>query len=531
MANPDHSFNLRVSFTVIRHGFHHSLGEGFQAIRDEAINVVSRFREIGASEKPFPDFAYDIVNGRLHWPGDELPVDYHYRAHISWLKGNGGTEEQVNHAKLELANFLKVQGLAVGLDDGQAAMWLSQRNPEPANGVALQQIRKEGARLIQSSQLLPFDQQSQIDSFQDEISQGRDDVSIDDSVGGWIVQGQALNFKKDVPGIIDHVYQAERSLFGVTPQFAQSRWQELPGINSSNLFKSMVLPIQAANVTETARPTTTTTGFWFEAMAMAAEPMAVDTLIKPELGINVVEIAMPEKAAILEKPASSFASPEKALRADIISIGEKDKVPTKLNLEVEKQVEPAKTVFASKKEERRQTSSRVPEVKAIKRPERKTVKIFETAKIEAPMKTPIGLNLEVKKQAESERTIFERHKKPSGRVPEMKKEPRKERKTTKGEKAVFQARMPKKREAAGKSETISLPPIYNIPRWFLEPQVFNENEIPVWQIIFADAGDENNAITLLIVTSFFLIANTKWLRSDEVRGSGNSLVRTVFSAS
>jgi len=269
MGSPDCPFNLRVSLTVIDHAFHNSVGDGFRAIGEEINNVFSRGREVLVPDKPFPDLEYEIVNNRLHWSGDRMSVEHHLRRYIVWLKANGGTETQLDQARLDVKVFREVQRRALGLSDNNAIMWLAQKTTEPSDGVALQQIRKQDGKLIQSSQLLPFDQQNQIDNFRDQLSQHRDDISIDDSVGGWIIQGLALDFEQDLPEMIEQAMQP------VVLAEAMSVMMPLPEITNTGLFEPLVASVWTESLTETPRPVSETSGFWFEVMAAAAATRGV----------------------------------------------------------------------------------------------------------------------------------------------------------------------------------------------------------------------------------------------------------------
>ncbi len=272
----DCPFNLNVSLTVIDKAFHDSLADGFQAIKYEAINAVSRGREIMTPGMPFPDLTYEIVNGRLHWPGDKLSVVHHLRRNIVWLNANGGTEAQLDQAKLDLVVFLEVQNRALGLGDGLAVMWLAQKTPLPTDGVALQQIRREGDKLIQSSQLLPFDQQFQIDNFQDQINKNRDDVSVDDSVGGWIVQGEAVDFQQELPELIDQAQRLPQSDF---LPMEQEHWQQQFPLLPEQMT---VGQIQVGGQVKIDRPiqVSSEASFWFGVMAAAQEEKKEEMLLE-----------------------------------------------------------------------------------------------------------------------------------------------------------------------------------------------------------------------------------------------------------
>lgn len=330
-------FNLAVSLTVIGDGFNRSFNDGFRAIREEAINAFTRAREIQSPETATFGLTYEVKNNRLYWPGDRLSVEHHLRRNIVWLKANGGSEAQLKQARLDLAVFREVQTRALGLSDGQGVMWLAQRTTEASDGVALQQIRRDGDKLIQSSQLLPFDQQSQIDNFIDFLNENREIVSVEDSVGGWIVQGEALNFKQDLPEIIDEVYQAERPL----PSLVTT-----PAVNNINLFEPLAIPAQTENIIETPRPVTTTTGFWFEVMAAAVTMPVVNETSAPEFVAKNTSSSEPEVTEVIAAAKTSTASEP----TRIIFVKSESRIPA--SLRVSSEVRSVKTVFVGKAAER-----------------------------------------------------------------------------------------------------------------------------------------------------------------------------------
>lgn len=90
-------------------------------------------------------------------------------------------------------------------------------------------------------------------------------------------------------------------------------------------------------------------------------------------------------------------------------------------------------------------------------------------------------------------------------------------------KKVPSGRVPEGKPGKNQREVVyhsALPPIYKIPQIQFKPDVLNENEIPLWQM----SVDPDKDLNIFMLTMFFLLVNTKWLRLDEgfpiVRGRG-----------
>lgn len=534
MASPEHPFNLRVSYTVIKHGFHHSFTKGIQAVKDEAVNAVSRLREIGAAEKPFPDLAYEIINGRLHWSEDELPVEYHYRAYISWLKDNGGNQAQIKHARLELANFFKVQSLALDLDDGLAAMWLSQKTTDPTKGVAYQQIRREGDKLIQSSQLLPFDQQLQIDSFRDQISEGREDVSIDDSVGGWIVTGEAVDFKQELPEMIEAVMMPSVVSEAMPLSMPVSLAEVVPTITmpaAIPIFEAAVSSVPPTKMDEIVIPVNEATGFWWQVSTKEnVDYVQDDIFLERETtivrSVEVVNATETVSESVLNKPARSNTLLDVAVpisEAMGFWFEVMAATATPVSAETSTVIEtPAPEFVAENTSDLEHEEIVATEISIVREPTRR---VFVGPKIVEPVitvtkekETPVLVAS--KSNDQPIRNVFagEKKDKPNAAVVKLSKTKPEAVKVEKGVGTVLRLHRDTVREK-DKPNTVVSKPSGRVPEGDFqasEPPVFEIDESVIVPHFFAAVPD----YTIYILAFFFALLNTNMVQLESGRGSG-----------
>ncbi|MDP4030662.1 MAG: hypothetical protein Q8P47_00085, partial [Candidatus Beckwithbacteria bacterium] len=282
-------FDLAVSLTVIDKGFKKSAGDGLFAIKQETTNAVTRAREILAPKAASFEQFYEAVNGHLHWLDDKLSVEHHLRRYSAWLKARNTPVELINQSQLDRDVWSVVEPRVLKLEDGQALFWLAMRTADAANGVALQQIKKDNGKLIQNSQLLPFDKLAEIEDFLGLLSSGREEASIavsQDSglsaVGGWIVEGDSIDFDKNLPALIDQTIQPNLIPAMMTERVFQLR--SLPVIQSTEPAPVTVeLSVEQPIEPEKSVPVTTADSFWFGAAAVSA------VAVMP----NVVERSVP----------------------------------------------------------------------------------------------------------------------------------------------------------------------------------------------------------------------------------------------
>jgi hypothetical protein len=533
-------FNPKLSLGIIEKGFNKSFGEGVTATKNEAVNLYTNIKERFAPQRArFDQVAiYEYKDGRMYWQSDSMPVGDHLRRFTLMLGVQGASPDWIDQAKKDEQVQEVVQDHAKNLKPGQAITYLSKKDPDTNKGVSLQQIINVNGVLIHQSHLLPFNDIDQINSFINLASCGKGDLSLDDDISGWIVTGDKIDFDKDLPEMMIKSMVSEQASLNEPqmPQVLNPTWPQLAVVSNLDISRGLDVSDRVSSVEPSS--------FWWQLLAN-----------------KVTDLSLVSQSVVVEADIVG-PDPTEQLRQTVEEMNEIVLVrqsPVKVETVVSSTAifeKPARMNSAGKdkKQEKRQTSSRVPttsgrilEVKAVKRSEKKTLPKNYEVKTEKPMVKPTsppasqerelraGMNLEGKKvQSKTESQSHSGTINPSGSHPEGKKEPQTERqipKAIKEEKVVFQTQTKRPKERVIKVERAVIPPIFQLPRLNLEPQVFNENEIPVWQMTLDDASDENNAIAFLIVTTFFLIVNTKWLRSDGARGSGSSLVRTVFNAS
>lgn len=550
-------YNLNVSLTVVQNAFRDSLGDGLRAIGEEINNAFSRGREILDPNKPFPDLEYQIVNNRLHWAGDQLSVVHHLRRYIVWLSANNGTDVQLNQARMDLAVFREVERRSFGLREGEALFWLAQRTPEPSEGVALQQIRKQGDKLIQTSQLLPFDQTWQIDNFRDQVGTNRDNVSVDDSIGGWIVEGESLNFVEDLPVIVEQA-QRQSELLPETTIPIYERFASFPQLPINRLIgnKGSETTVIKPALPEII-PVSETTGFWFEAMTAAAEP-ADTSGSEPEvlqLTTTIVRSIVAGESKSSEPLRSDFEAAEAStpkseltrLVSTVVGTGRvelQSLKPTRTN-----PVGKAKTsrmISQSKEEKKPLVVNKAPERRRITETTPKKLGVDKQTTIVGKISTLLTKELKTntsvnrlikpgqKRAPRAEKTL----PKTSGRVSEVRpivisedKQPVKPAGT------VFEGKLPVIPEGQKPSgrvpeggDTVSQEkrPEQEIPVWEAVSQSLNDKEIPFWQpTVLAFAPD----YTIYILTFLFALSNTNLVHLEFERGRGAPPRRAVVYAS
>lgn len=467
-------FDIRTSITVVQHEFNHSWSRGIRAIGEELANSFSRVREIQAPTGANFGLTYEINNGRLYWPGDRLSVEAHMRRNIVWLKANSGTEAQIKQARLDLLVFREIQHRALSLDDGQSVMWLAQKTTEPTDGVALQQIKKQGDKLMQSSQLLPFDQQSEIDNFMNSVNENREEVSVENGVGGWIVQGEGINFEQDLPAMIDQAMLSSVALEYIP--------ETMPLIYPAVMrtFETVAVPLPAAIVAETVIPVSEANGFWFEVMAAAATP------VMAENSTSITSRPGPEVFTITETQAPEYVDKEtSSSELEVVDIQKIDEiVPTRTD----------------------------PVVVVREKPARITPKVIEKAQ-------PVSKVFESKKEAKRSVPNIVREYTTSKTVFEVKpKEPAKKKTTiTSGRVLKVKQKRPTRLNFVGK-KTADVSSASEHP-------VFNTDEILVWQPKIVAKWQD---YTIYILAFFYALLSTKPIRLTINRGSGHSRQQQII---
>ncbi len=264
-----------------------------------------------------------------------------------------------------------------------------------------------------------------------------------------------------------------------------------------------VVPAEKTSQSETQLSLPATTNFWFEAAA-------VPTAVPP----NIVETPAPvfeiPSGSHLEDPielvASNLTVKETPTRLDLVG-------PEQTELIVEREPEqvPAKTVFAGPKTAEPEAAVSVnfshsePPIKTSGSDLEILTRIVlvgrDTVKSDAPPKKEAKkiVTRLLSDTIEPSKTVF------VGPWPEI---------------VVYQQVKPR---------GVVLP-----PEWGIKLELLNDKEIPIWPPNFDDF-ENNDALVLVVVTTFFLIANTVWQRRARTffddRGSGELQPRVATALS
>lgn len=350
----EHGFSFRVAGIAIDKAFDKSFGQGVIQVRNEIKNVFTRTQEVvnpAGAYFPTPlEVKENLITGKrkIFWEGYDRSIDASLRRNAALLRLNKAPKEEYEKAKAEWKNWKdNLEPKILGLTEGQGIQFLALRGLESKNGVSLQQARMKDGRLILESQLMPFGQVDQIDSFRQLFNDRGKDISLPvangdvDPVVVWAVQGPAIDFKQDLFELIDQAINPIRPEFvamdtmqfrslpeiipvGVVPeiQFAGST----PALIEQPIELEPEKPILVSN----------TSSFWFEVAAAAAvvAPTRLDLVgieDKPVIIFEAPHIAVDE-----EIPARMFLEgPVMDLPVKVIdtTLGSDFEISTRLDLE------------------------------------------------------------------------------------------------------------------------------------------------------------------------------------------------------
>ena len=300
-----HTFDIGLSLAIVQKGFEKSFNDGLVAAKSETQNLITALKEkLTPKTARFDNVVtYELKEGVAYWKNDPKPVAYHLTKNSKLLSMRGAPEEFVEQAKRDEEVWEAVQPRLSQLKPGQAIQYLSQKDPDPSHGVALQQVVNDNGVIKHQSHLLPFNTRDQINKFLNLAGQGRDDLSLDSDVSGWIVAGDRIDFDQDLPELMlesmmskPKVINWQETVTPVWPQLNQiqpvSMEQLMPFLHedrvtdiepSSFWWQVMVEPTpilfeprvvfenQPEIQTETPLPVLNTVdSFWFEVAAAAA---------------------------------------------------------------------------------------------------------------------------------------------------------------------------------------------------------------------------------------------------------------------
>jgi len=207
-------FDIRVSGIAISKALDRSFDQGLIQIGNEIKNVFTRTQEVTNPLEAYFRTLLTIKTNKigetaLFWEGYDRSISNSMLRNAALLKLNGASKEEVEKAKAEWKMWNRLEQTTLNLGDGQAIQFLALRGIEAEQGIALQQIKREGEKLVLESQLLPFNQRSQIESFRRHIDENRKETGIlpeneaVDSLVSWTTEGKAIDFKQDLPDLIN----------------------------------------------------------------------------------------------------------------------------------------------------------------------------------------------------------------------------------------------------------------------------------------------------------------------------------------
>ena len=531
-------FSLAVAAVAVSKAFDQSPRQGFLQIGREVNNLFTRTQEIVDPLGAYFVKPLEVKNSQIFWEGYDRSITASLRRNAALLRLNKAPKAEYEKAKAECKNWKdNLEPKILGLTEGQGVQFLALRELMVDQGISLQQVSMRNGRLVLESQLMPFNQLSQVENFQELLSEGRENINLPlenenvDSAVSWAVQGQTIDFKQDLPEMIIGSMLPEQDLVDLQQPII-SAWPQL--ISTSNLDLS--LGIDRVTSIEPS-------SFWWQILTSQAGTTINQSIIVEEKvheGINITSGSEFEVIPV-------FGDAGK-IEATVGSAG----------LDPAGELEPALTQETSRSDLEGQREQAVNEVvifgelsrtvfkteKQIVRPKQETVKI---SKREQPTR-----RLLVGKNDKSNKT--------SSRVLEVAnigtsflgddRSPKMMR--ARGETSVVEVVEQEKaiedrgdRIIAGRtaatrvqniivsrrSATVSqlhndivLPrkqSIREIPELKINLEPLNEKEIPVGQIYF---DDNNEAVAWFIVIAFFLITNTKSLQPVKIftasRGRG-----------
>ncbi len=293
----EHDFSLRVALTAIYKGFRQSPDAGWDAVRNTRKDIDS----IGKSDFITPiQIRVDSKTGErdLFWDGYDRSIADSMRRYVAFLKVTGAPAAKIKQAKAEWRMWNELQDIVLNLEAGESVEFLALRGLNPEDGVALQQISWQDGRLVLESQLLPFDQITQIDKFVGLMADSRQKLDLDmdtnglSSLLGWVVRGKALDFNKELPELMERVVQpVGRELMIDRPIeiVPQKIWWVRPELN---LLIPELMPHKDSNDVHLggAREVDERVGFWWMMReGTGGEVVTESNVSQPHFGSGVAE--------------------------------------------------------------------------------------------------------------------------------------------------------------------------------------------------------------------------------------------------
>ena len=573
-------FNLNLSLAIIQKGFNKSFNEGCVAVKNEAVNLYTNVKERFAPKRArFDQVAiYEYKDGKMYWQGDSMPVADHLRRFTLMLGFQGASPDWIAQAKKDQQVFDVVQDKAKNLKPGQAIQYLSQKDPDPNKGVSLQQIVNDDGVLKHQSHLLPFDNVNQINQFITLASDGRGDLSLDDDISGWIVTGDRIDFDKNLPEMIigsmlseqvstwpqltsipnldlslgmdvsDRVVSVEPSSFWwqllaeKTTEFQLKTLTQETTIDRtivtsgsepevSEVFKvtpTRIIPVDPEQkVTQYQSDTIKPTGSYLVGQLELLLVNKVDPVIR-RVVFKSGTVTQPYGDTVNIRPERSKKKPV-AERVIMPTTSGSD--PVGQQIQERDESRPTRTVpvgweLEPKNQEGKGVAQQHSDTVKMRTEQPKQQRVAERVVVfnEVPTRRVLeGLSVGLK----TVESVIQKKKTPVYIVPRRHPSSRgASSNTIKTLAVLIKQTESKQEEQAGQSVTTRIIPVgqrQEIRRVTLaEPPLLqvklepvNDKEIPFWQPVFDDFAS-NDALVLVVVTTFFLIVNTVWVRTDNV---------------
>lgn len=499
------SFTLRSSAVAFQRAFRDSWSQGLAQIDRFSSDVGSRLQEYFLKDKAYFNTPIESrinpLTGKedLYWQGYKRSIDASMRRNIGFLVIIGASRERIDQAKQERKLWQSIRNRAINLSEGEAIQFLALRTTDAAEGTALQQISRRDGRLVLESQLMPFDNSGQVIGFQDILNQKgegigllsiSDNNAVDPAVS-WAVQGPAIDFQTELPGmIIEAMSPAPAVSESIAP--SDSLTQLMPEMSMNQLIgvKKDVLGLNIVMSANASVPMELSTFTQSEDRGINHEPTSFWwQLIAAQSAVTT----MPGES-IIDKPAEVLTNElvlpgiKKSEPAGTVPAGKKTVILFQESTRMEFAGQPTKTVFTAKPIEVKREKLPV-NPSGTDKPPRKNVTLSSRDRSTKTLLNPRGVT-----GKEKPVTIIMTKSKID---------------------AVMQDYGGSVAQPYGGIRRQQYKqPAPKIPAWQVGLEPLNDKEIPFWQPNFADFTN-NDALVLVVVTTFFLITNTVWQQPEQ----------------
>ena len=496
-------FDLKTAVVAVYKGFEKSPAAGLKAIKHTVDDIISHKKE----DSGLPYFknvlrkGIDAVTGLkdLFWPEYDRSVGRSMRRNEGLLIVNDAPKNELAKAKGERKMWQNhLLPAILDLKEGEAVQFLALRTTTAAEGVAFQQVSLKNGELVLESHLTPFNQEIQVNSFMELISEKREDLSVVPGEGvdaaiGWMIKGSSIDFEQVLPELMLEAMTVDTStILWEQPVFTRA-WPKLNQPISFELASSVSLdPVMVATRSTPPKPvvgvvtdrvvSVEPNSFWWQLLAAQVGAAARPT-VGPES--EVVEVVTVEQESFVAELKESSQIVESVTEIVITRPVE----PTVV-LKPEKKV-----VVTDKKQEVKSEPAQLVKIKTAKS-EKKSENPVEPEKFEIP---------------QSKTTIYEVFKplanKAVKRIPELIKERRHQEPPAPEKVQEKVVKEPKKVEP-------------DIPWWQMSFEGIDANDVPEWQIKQLLWPDFNylKDFSWLVSIRQYLLTNTNWYQfNDDLR--------------